>query len=488
MAITNKIIHYIEAPCGTGKTKGLISKINQSDGRYMIAVSTNKNGDELAKKIEGSIFINRRDGADKVYEQVEQIIAIQKVIIVTHAGLAKLLPIVYLLSNYELIVDELSGNLLEAPSLDISTDDYKHLKLYLKRNKSESKSIASVGVVEPLTLKDEYRNKDIASLSNELNGIMRVLNNGYPVVAISKKGSIKSIHSLGVSHSYLAILNGFKGVTVLSATVLNTFNHTLLSSLGYIFVESAWSIKASHKPFKGEVYVCQESKGISRRFLDKEVEGGDSVFSIYREKIKEKVDSAIWFVNKNDIASTRDYIFDAVNHAVVSLEQKGSNQYLSYDNAVCLFAVNPRPMQNYLLSSLERVVCLSEGDLVNAWTLSYYLEPIYQNCLRTSFRVQGEDSTNSFFIPDIRAYEYLKGKIPDLPKPIILFPSMVKVKDLRKGNSGNKPSYNDFDVIEMIELRLQKLKYQDIAEKLGLNISVIKRVFSKPEVRAQLAA
>jgi hypothetical protein len=144
---TNKTIQYVEAICGSGKTEGLIKKLNESDDKYMIAVSTNKNGEALAKRIDGSIFVNRGDGGSKVYQKIQDVVGSYKVIIVTHSGLATLTPVAYLLTDYHLFVDELSGNLIASHSLTDVTKigDYKHLKPYFKLKKE--KSLQGVGKV-----------------------------------------------------------------------------------------------------------------------------------------------------------------------------------------------------------------------------------------------------------------------------------------------------------------------------------------------------
>ena len=89
------IINYVEAPCGTGKTNTLIDKLNGTYDKFLVAVSTNRNGKELALKIDSGVFINATTGTESVYKQVEKAIADHNCIIITHSGLKTLLPIAY---------------------------------------------------------------------------------------------------------------------------------------------------------------------------------------------------------------------------------------------------------------------------------------------------------------------------------------------------------------------------------------------------------
>jgi AraC-like DNA-binding protein len=478
-------IHYIEAPCGTGKTQNLIKKVNASSDQFLIAVSTIKNGESLTKGIADSVFISRGTSSAKVFQQVEHAASCQRVIIITHSGLATLTPILYRLEDYHLIVDELTDNLLKTEHLKISKDDGQHLQPYLTRNKGSSKG--GVGFVRKLMLSSPFT-KRVSTLSVELNNILLLAQDGYPVIGVSdlnNQKSVKDIWSIRVNNDYLKILDAFKSVTALSATINGTLNQILLEAMGYEFEVSNWSLNASHKPFIGEVYVFQGKNKISSKLLNRETIKQSSVRSVIRDKVDQELGcehTAVWFANKKAIDEVDDCLNEFVCEgddfsSVVSLEQKGSNEYLDVDNAVCLFSVNPTPVLTYLLGLLERHLKLSEGVLVQAWSVSKYLEQVYQNCLRTSYRVLSKDTHNKFFIPDMRAYDYLDSKIPSLPNPIILFPDGFETEDKRKGNSGRLKSYTDADENRFEELKAKDYSYQKIADDTGVSKSAVQRYF-----------
>lgn len=480
-------IHYIEAPCGTGKTKGLTKKVNASSGQFLIAVSTLKNGESLKKAITDSVFINRNTSPEKVYKQVSSAANSQRVIIVTHSGLATLAPILYMLGDYHLIVDELTDNLLKTEHLKVSSLDNHHLQPYLIREKIGSKR--GIGVVRKLTLKKPFTQK-VSTLSSGLNNILLLAQDGYPVIGVSEvenEKEIKDIWSIRVNDDYLKILDAFKTVTVLSATIKGTLNQLILDAFDYQFEAANWTLNTSHKPFNGEIYVFQNKNNISTKLLNKETDNHSTVRNDIKNKINQTLQgehTAVWFTNKKAIDEVDDYLNEFVCEgddfsSVVSLEQKGSNEYLDIDNAVCLFSINPTPVQIYLLGLLEQYLKLAEGVLLNGWSVSKYLEAVYQNCLRTSYRELSTDTHNKFFVPDMRAYDYLKMKISSIPNPIILFPDGFEIEDKRKGNSGRKKSYTEQDENWFEELRAKDYSYQKISNETGFSKSAIQRYFSQ---------
>jgi hypothetical protein len=479
-----KTIQYIEAPCGTGKTRGLIEKVNASTDQYVIAVSTIKNGESLIKGIADSVFINGKTSSEKVYEQVRGAINSQRVIIVTHSGLATLTPILYMLGDYHLIVDELTGNVLWDAHLEVNKSyDYVHLQPYLIRKKVGS--IGGAGIVEHLSHKPGSHAGEANTLHPRYNEILKAVESGYPAIAITDEEKVTDIYCIRVNDDYLKILDSFKTVTALSATIKGTLNQIILEAMGYEFEIANWSLNTSHKPFIGEVYIFQDKKKISSKLLNRETTKQLSVRSIIRNKVNQELGgehTAVWFTNKKAIDEVNDCLNEFVCEgddfsSVVSLEQKGSNEYLDVDNAVCLFSVNSPPVLTYLLELLEQHMKLSKGALSKAWSVSNYLDAVYQNCLRTSYRVLSTDTHNKFFIQDMRAYDYLKKKIPSIPNPIILFPDGFEIVDKRKGNSGRPKSYSDEVSNRFEELRDKDYSYQKIANDTGVSKSAIQRYF-----------
>jgi len=482
---TNKTIQYVEAVCGAGKTEALIDKVINCTQKYVIAVSTITNGFVLQNRIKDSVFVystkkdfeNPHKNLGYIYEQTE--VAVKddaRVIIMANQSLPYLTARAYLLNDYHLIVDELTSNLLKSFTVQLADEDLKHIEPYLSLGKRHC--VKQHGELFELNDRLGEQFKPLAVFTDELNQIIANVSEGYPAVAKVKDGAIDQILTMYVDGEYLSVLDSFLSLTVMSATVVGSLNYTLLYALGYKFEDADWSIKSKHKQFEGDVIVIQ-MEDITRTKLDKVIESEDlEVFGldqrvedlIQAEVLKKIGSSAVWFFNKKRIDKPAKYV-DLIDleHKVVTVDQRGSNDYRKIDEAVCLFSINPNPTEGFMLGLLAESfesLDISKGKLEKSWSVTNYLEPIYQNCLRTSFRNAGEASVNRFVVPDMRAYEYLLSKIPSLPEPLILFPNGYDVVDLRLGNSGTTPKYTPMQVAEIVELYHEGYSNAEIDEKL----------------------
>lgn len=474
-----KTIHYLEAPCGTGKTQSLIKKLNNSNDKFVVAVSGNSNGYSLEGKVNGSCFINSGKGsvAVQVKDAIERD---ERVIIVNHQGLPELGRIRHLLGGYSLVVDEITNNLVKFPSQDLSPADLKALESYVCIG--DKVSVGGLTNAKRVVKSNSSKTK----LSKDLSSIISGVRNGYPCILSETSNGNMRLNSVQVDHEYLDILSAFESITVLSASVIGQLNHVVLWLLGYLFIPSSWGPSKSHRKFKGECHVIRgDGRNISRNYLNDD-EGSNRYINLFATKfqivelsvdlLKSKnvgPDSVVFFANNCDIKDFKDRLrmldFPA---EVVSTEQKGTNRLIEKSSAVCLFSLNPTPVDLWLIKQLEVCLGADECKLVTGWSASMYLEAVYQNCLRTSYRNLSTDSVNVFIVPDMRAFHYMRNKIPNLPLTDYLTrcSGNVKAKDKRKGNSGRKRSYTSEQELLVIELSEsnQKLSQSKIVELAGV--------------------
>ena len=469
----NKTIQFVEAICGAGKTQGLIKLVNNSPDMYMIAVSSKHNGKKLAERIKGAEFIysGKDDKSGYVDTLVENARLTVRVIIVMHQGLAVLYRVAYKLQDRHLIIDELTGNVYESGSIKLSDKHSGLVDQYFEYG--DEFTLGSAGKCVSLEYKYKGEVSCSEGLSGKFNRAVIAASRGFPVVGkVGNNGIVSAVHYSAVDEDYLSRLEAFKSVTLLSATVLKTLNHCILTSLDYKFTPASWSINKEHKPFEGKVYIIEERK-ISRTRLNKSTIYHQSIEEVVRREAANLLnhDNSVWFANSDWVKDALEQlnIFDA-NYTVLTPEQKGSNEYLRLDNAACLFSINASPIHKYMIHKLGEKLGLAKGELLRSWSVSNYLEPVYQNCLRTSFRVQDITSTNIFVIPDMRAYEYLKGKIPDLPKPIVLFPEGFDEEPDKRTDNQGRPSSCEGAEKEIMTLWLSGKGYEHISNVIN-NVS-----------------
>ncbi|MBF84449.1 MAG: hypothetical protein CL489_08250 [Acidobacteria bacterium] len=95
----------------------------------------------------------------------------------------------------------------------------------------------------------------------------------------------------------------------------------------------------------------------------------------------------------------------------------GLNRYMNETNIVALFSYNPMPWQVPILNKLSEMCDMPKDTLAKAFTISKFIEPVFQLCTRGNIRIAHSKKPINLYVPDLRTAKYLieryipKGKI-----------------------------------------------------------------------------
>lgn len=399
----------LEAIPAAGKTAAIINNIvNNNQCAIVASISRDLNRQSYDYYIANGgknatiIDYDNRDSSS-VGKSLENAIRNKtNVIFITHTALLRFENFDHF-KGYHLYIDEVP----EMVNLEIMRFTYNAYKVLQYCEEFPQLD----GVTYNLKLKEELREEleSIATdgyykqdeIAERLLPIYRNLLYGFPIKYV-KNDNVSDVFFIeDLSNQDWSV---FENVTIACANFYDTFTGCILSNWGdFKFKRSPLHSMLRFHEYDNtsRITIRVVSTDDWSRYTADKLIGKNSVYKCAQECIENK------FPTGNYIYTTNTYR-PKMQGNQIQYNPHGLNMYSDSTNIVALFSYNPQPWQIPVLRELSVMQGLDEDELVRAFSVSKFLEPVFQLCTRGDMRNNGSDKPITLIVPDSRSAEYLK--------------------------------------------------------------------------------
>lgn len=447
-------IDILEAVPAAGKTAAILEFVAESEQPAIIASISrqlSRQSYEYYLKIggEGATIVDTDNKIEysSVCKTIEKHLTENKprVLFITHAALTQFESF-ELFKGYHLYIDEVP-DMVSLEMMRFTYNSYKILQ-YCEPIDGE------VGITYNLALNEEcreeltkiaidgfFKNDEIAE---KLLPIYRSLLHGFPVKIRWNDDGVSQVFFIeDLTNLKWEV---FSGITIACANFYKTFT-------GYVLKHwNSWKFNKSHlhERLKFDKYPNTRRVQInvmvdqnwSRYVADKTIDGSN-VYNVIQDTVENM------FPGSKYIYTTNSYRTRMNGHQI-QYNPHGLNMYSDESNIVALFSYNPQPWQIPILNELAVMQNLNENELIDAFIVSKYLEPIFQLCTRGDIRNVKSTKMISLIVPDVRAADYLKENY--MPDAYIDYGNMTTIeKKLKVGKEFNWKTRGITTILEMTD-------------------------------------
>lgn len=422
-------INILEAVPAAGKTAAILEHIAETNELSIVSSISrqlSRQSYDYYVKIggEGAVIIdtdnkNEYTSVAKTIEKVAQ--DKPTVMFITHAALIQFEDF-DIFKDYHLYIDEVP----DMVSLEMMKFTYNSYKVLQYCNPID----AEVGVTYNLFL-DEFKRDELTKIATDgffkndeiaekLLPVYRSLLCGFPVKYRFNEDGISNIFF--IEDQTNRNWEVFSGVTIACANFHQTFTGYILKHWnGWEFSKSHLHSRLAFEKYPNtrrvEISVMVDQNW-SRYVADKHI-AGKNVYNIVQDHIEEL------FPNSEYVYTTNSYRTRMNGHQI-QYNPHGLNMYSNETNIVALFSYNPQPWQIPILTELAMMQDLNKNELIDAFIVSKYLEPIFQLCTRGDIRNVNSRKLINLVVPDVRAADYLKNNY--MPDAYLNYGSITKVE------------------------------------------------------------
>lgn len=406
-------VKILEAVPAAGKTKAILEHIKNSGERAIVASISRQLSRQSYDYMKNNsnckcciIDVGNRNEYTSVTKTLKKSLESGfDVIFITHVSLLNF-PYYELFNGYHLYIDEVPDMI----SLEMMQFTHNSHKILDYCHKIENKE----NTYYNLELDEEKRDEltEIATdglygkdnVSELLLPVYKSLLRGHPVKYITGDDGVSRVNFIDDNSN--KDWSSFSSVTIACAN----FNETLT---GYVLthwngLEFEPSELYSDLEFteylntdRITIHVMVDSdwsKHTGDRLID-----GEIAYNIIQRRTEDI------FGNEKFIYTTNSYR-SGMNGESIKYNPHGLNVYSKVKNIASLFSYNPQPWQVPILKELALIQGLGETELVDAFIVSKYLEPIFQLCTRGDIRNYSSNEEINLVVPDMRAAMYLKKR------------------------------------------------------------------------------
>lgn len=405
------IIKILEAVPAAGKTVAIIKDAIKTGNLTIIASISrqlNRQSYDTYRKFGGKhatiVDSDNRSEYLSVTKTIEQcVLNGSRVIFITHSALLQF-ENYDLFKGYQLFIDEVP-DMISLEMMKFTSNIYKVLNYCNPVD-------GDVNVTYTLTLNEDHREEltNIAmdgffkndEIAEKLLPIYRSLLHGFPIKYKRNEDGVNCIHFIeDYTNQNWEV---FTSITVACANFAQTFTGYILKYWNkWEFEESPLTKNLLFHTYKNtdriNIHVMSDQNW-SRYVADKQIKG-NTVFS----KVLKNVETLF---PSNDYIYTINSYRSRMAGMQIQYNPHGLNMYSDERNIVALFSYNPQPWQIPILKELAVMQGLNENELVDAFIVSKYLEPIFQLCTRGDMRNFYSTDEIHLVVPDQRAADYLK--------------------------------------------------------------------------------
>lgn len=451
------IINTIECVPSSGKTKAILTHINQTGEKAIIASIS-----MLLSKQSFDYYTDKLGGRDAVIvdtdhrtkrnnnDSLKEVVGGSQVIFITHAAL-KNIDDFSLFKDYCLYIDEVP-DLVTFESLRFNSNVSYIKDICLPFN-------CGVGEVVDLKLDESKRNKVIELAHDGLRKRDDIAVQMFPLYrALLGEIPVKIQCCIDGYTCYFIEDHDvsqwrFKQVTIASSNIKGTITGKILAYYhGVNYVASPLQKQVDFKQYKNtkRIKIHVLADGEYSRYVGDKAQSGTTIYN----QIKTKVEALM--KGKDFIYCTNTYRSKFSEGQEIPYNSHGLNFYSNYTNVVSLFSYNPLPWLRQMLKAVAVSSGLDEEELIDAYVVSKYFEPAFQLCARSDIRHNNSNKQINLFVPDLRLATYMKDNY--FPDASIITDETVKTKKrnsfqsiLGMSETEKKPfakykTYHDLDV------------------------------------------
>lgn len=395
-------LYIHEHPPGSGKTFAMTDLIKKSDCRVVFAVPTLKLVYEIEQLLDDCMVVNS-EIAKKQGQSVSEYLFHNKecidetrVILTTHATLLRHAEY---FGDRTLIIDELPLEILQFKSIWTSQADASFLDLIMSSREQVAKRLSEYkrGSSE---LSDEKAELFDAYLSSEF--------------ALEK---IQGKEKVGYHYAHYTDpkkFESFSQIHLMAATVKDTIPYLYFTNLcGYeagTSCDDEFLVRGNKMDNKVTIYplavYCDSERDfISREVLEKHF---DLMVKIVKDSVEDDVKKQIITItNKERQKALKEPL------ELIPTKAHGLNAYKHKTTAAVIYSANPNPYQIPFMEKCSCALGYDKNYLTDAYVNQNVLDVVYQAVTRTCIRVPDDKRDCAFFVPDMRAANFLMERLPN---------------------------------------------------------------------------
>ncbi|MEZ9188041.1 hypothetical protein AB4133_01720 [Vibrio sp. 10N.286.52.F8] len=415
-------LYIHEHPPGSGKTFAMTNLIKKSDCRVVFAVPTLKLVYEINSLLDDCMVITneippRGQSVSEYLFHNKDCIDETRVILTTHSTLLRHTEY---FGDRTLIIDELPLEILQFKSIWTSQADASFLDLIMSSREQVEKRLA------------EYKQG-----SSELSDEKAELLDAYLSSEFALERS-QGKEKVGYHYAYYVDpkkFESFSQIHLMAATVKDTIPYLYFTKMcGYeagTSCDDEFLVRGNQMDNKVTIYplavYCDSERDfISREVLEKHF---DSMVDIVQKNVD---DDIITITNKERQKALREPL------ELIPTKAHGLNAYKHKTTAAVIYSANPNPYQIPFMEKCSQALGYDKSYLTDAYVNQNVLDVVYQAVTRTCIRVPDDKRDCVFFVPDMRAANFLIERLPnasiDQSKAIQLFDEI----GAPKGNTNAK--------------------------------------------------
>ncbi|MFV0596962.1 hypothetical protein [Shewanella sp.] len=386
----NKILYIHEHNAGAGKTFAICSKIKNSNKKYLISVPTKKLQVEYSKLIPDALVINDDNTNVNQYIAYQQsIIDARRVVIITHVTL---LTHGDKFGQRELIIDELPSDLICTKHLKTTASDAVKLEQEIKLSSNDN-------------LRDiikRFENGSAEHSDSKIELLSAKLNNKYFAYEPTSANEYVYFH-------YLFLANGSKFenysiIHLLGANLSGSIAIKYFTDLaGYKLAKGDLVVRGNPMDQKVRIVPLLKFEN-GRDFISKPVL--EKYFTEMLKVVRDNTKEGVLIATNNDF---KPMVMDA-HFKVITPKSHGLNEYKDRTQAAVLYSANPNPYDIPFMQTCAEVLGFDSNVLVDAYVFENVLDVVYQTVTRTAIRNPEYEGELTFFVPDSRCADFLRGK------------------------------------------------------------------------------
>lgn len=393
---TNKLFIH-EYPPGSGKTHSMVQAIVESDCRVVYAAPTLKLIYEIEQQLTDCFVITgetppRGQTVSEYLANNKDEIESARVVLTTHATLLRHADS---FGARTLIIDELPLEVLQFKSIWTSMEDAAMLRLIMSSEEQIKKRLREhkQGSSE---LSDDKAEMLEAALSSEF--------------AIEEQ---QGKEKYGFHYAYYTDpkkFENFEQIHLMAATVQHTMPYMYFTKLcGYqagISCDSEFKVRGNEMTNKVTIYPLAVFQDSDRDFISREVleKHFDEMVDIVQKNIDQNI---ITITNKEREKALREPL------ELIPTKAHGLNAYKHKTEAAVIYSANPNPYQIPFMEKCSQALGYEKDYLTDAYVNQNVLDVVYQAVTRTAIRVHDDNRPCKFFVPDMRAANWLMKKLPN---------------------------------------------------------------------------
>lgn len=406
--MSNKLIVH-EYPAGAGKTFAICKKIKSDNIRYLIAVPTKNLQDEYSKLIPDALVINDELVINGVKSTVNQylasnldIINSKRILIITHVTLLTHGD-KFGFGQRELIIDELPNDLICTDHVITTQVDSIKFKQEIELSTKDELN----EFIDRYEIDQEHRSSKIRFFEQKLN-------NPYFAYITSAFTSTENRKHVNFQYLYLAdikLFDNYSIIHLLGANLSGSIAIKYFTELcDYSYEKGKLPVRGNPMSQRVRIIPLLKFKDdrdyISKTILEKYF---DQMLSVVKNNTNK---GALIATNKAfESRINEDEINENDKHfKLIRVKSHGLNSYSHVNQAAVLYSANPNPYDIPFMQKCSEVLGFESNELVDAYVFENVLDVVYQTVTRTAIRDPEYAGELTFFVPDMRCANFLKGK------------------------------------------------------------------------------